>query len=281
MNLLQWNIQWCRGMDGHMDVQRIARVARELADPDVACFQEVAINYPALAGSRGEDQVAELSAAFPGYSAHFVWGPDVPDTQGGRRRFGNLLLSRLPVHQVLRHSLPWPAHAEVPTMQRTAIEAVIEVNGAPLRITTTHLEYYSATQRYAQVEALRTLHANATARARATPSKQYNSGPFQPLASSVSGLITGDFNMRTDDPAYARMLAPIDGAEPLIDVWSHCHPHTPHAPTFCVFDSRYSKTPYCCDFIFASRDLAPRLRKIRVDLDTQASDHQPVILHLA
>ncbi len=55
MRLVQWNIQWCRGMDGVVDPARIARVARELGDPDVCCFQEVAVNFPALAGSKGED----------------------------------------------------------------------------------------------------------------------------------------------------------------------------------------------------------------------------------
>ncbi|TAK47754.1 MAG: endonuclease, partial [Betaproteobacteria bacterium] len=39
MRLLQWNIQWCRGMDGVVDPARIARLARELCDPDVCCFQ--------------------------------------------------------------------------------------------------------------------------------------------------------------------------------------------------------------------------------------------------
>ena len=36
-----------------------------------------------------------------------------------------------------------------------------------------------------------------------------------------------------------------------------------------------------CDFIFVSDDLAPRMKSIRVDQETQASDHQPVILELA
>ena len=79
MRLLQWNIQWCRGMDGAVDPARIARVAKQIADPDVACFQEVAINFPALAGSSGEDQVELLRREFPGYTA--VFGVAVEVTQ--------------------------------------------------------------------------------------------------------------------------------------------------------------------------------------------------------
>jgi len=77
MKLLQWNIQWCRGMDGVVDPARIARVARAMGDPDVACFQEVAINFPALAGSSGEDQVELLKREFPGYTAVFGVGAPV------------------------------------------------------------------------------------------------------------------------------------------------------------------------------------------------------------
>ena len=140
MRLLSWNIQWCRGMDGVVDPLRIAREARRLADPDVLCLQEVAENFRALSGSRGEDQAELLAQAFPGYAAAYAWGVDVPDGAGGRRRFGNLILSRLPLLQVLRHSLPWPALSGAPSMPRVALEALIEGPFGPLRVTTTHLE---------------------------------------------------------------------------------------------------------------------------------------------
>ena len=35
-----------------------------------------------------------------------------------------------------------------------------------------------------------------------------------------------------------------------------------------------------CDFIFVSDNLSPRIASVRVDRDTQAADHQPVILTL-
>jgi endonuclease/exonuclease/phosphatase family metal-dependent hydrolase len=41
------------------------------------------------------------------------------------------------------------------------------------------------------------------------------------------------------------------------------------------------ESPYCCDYVFVTRDLAPRLRSIRVDTENRASDHQPVIVELA
>jgi len=281
MRLLQWNIQWCRGMDGTVDPARIARVAREIADPDVACFQEVAINFPGLAGSSGEDQVALLRREFPGYAAIFGVGVDVPDESGGRRQFGNLMLSRLPVLQSFRHSLPWPAEGGKPSMPRMAIEAVIEAPFGPVRVLTTHLEYYSARQRAAQVGRLRELHAEACGHARTKPSAQYKSGPFQPFERPAGAILTGDFNMRTDDPAYAALKEPFEGKVPrFVDAWMHMHPGKPHPPTFCLFDDKYAKEPYCCDFVFATEDLAPRLKSVRVDVQTQASDHQPVIVEV-
>lgn len=272
MHLLQWNIQWCRGIDGRVDPARIARAARELCDPDVCCFQEVADNYPGLAGSAGEDQVAQLAAAFPGYSVHFAWGVDVPGGAGSRRRFGNLVLSRLPVRQVFRHALPWPAEDEVPSMPRVALEAVVEAPWGPVRVTSTHLEYYSTAQRSAQVGRLLDLDHEAIAHAGARPSDRYAAGPFQPQPRPAAGILAGDFNMRPEDPIVARLGAA------LLDAWRLTHPSEPHPPTFCLHGDEHGEEPYCCDFVFVTPELAPRLLSVRVDLETQASDHQPVIV---
>lgn len=281
MKLLQWNIQWCRGMDGVVDAARIARVAKDIADPDVACFQEVAINFPALAGSSGEDQVALLRREFPGYAAVFGAAVEVPDGSGGRRQFGNLILSRLPMRQSYRHSLPWPSESDTPSMPRVAIEAVIEAPFGLVRVVATHLEFYSARQRSAQVERLRELHVEACGQAAASSSTQYRSGPFEPFERPKSAIVTGDFNMKIEDPAYARMLAPFEqGASSFVDAWSQMHPDERHAPTFCLHGKDYAKEPYCCDFVFVTEDLAARVRSVRVDVETQASDHQPVIVEL-
>jgi endonuclease/exonuclease/phosphatase family metal-dependent hydrolase len=272
MRLLQWNIQWCRGMDGVVDPARIVRVTRELGDPDVCCFQEVAMNYPALAGSKGEDQALLLAHAFKGYTAHLVSGVDVPDGAGHRRRFGNMILSRLPVRQVLRHSLPWPAEDDTPSMPRVALEAVIEAPWGPVRVTTTHLEYYSELQRAAQVARLRQLHAEAVEHSKARPSARYDSGPFLPFPRPASSILTGDFNMKPDDPLVAELLRDYR------DAWQIAHGAAAHPPTFCVHGKDYGSAPYCCDFVFVTADLAPRVTAVRVDLDCVASDHQPVLV---
>ncbi|MEO8004451.1 MAG: endonuclease/exonuclease/phosphatase family protein [Betaproteobacteria bacterium] len=289
MKLITWNIQWARGIDLAVDPARIARVAREIDDFDVLCLQEVAVNFPGLPGSHGEDQVAALSRALPGFSAHYGVATDVDDGRGGRSLFGNLILSRLPVLQVYRHLLPWPADAAVKSMQRIAVEAVLiapQKNKSgpwlPLRVTTTHLEYYSAMQRMAQVDALRAVHDEACDHA-AAPRKAEDSGqPFTPRARPASAILTGDFNCKPDDPACLRMTKPFDRATTpaMLDAWALANPDAPRQPTAGVHESSWAKEPYCCDFVFVSEDLAPRVRRVAIDAKTQASDHQPLLIEL-
>ena len=100
MKLITWNIQWCRGCDGRVDPERIIDTARDLADFDVLCLQEVSDGFPGLAGSVGENQFGILASLLPGYQAVEGIAVDVPGARGGRARFGNLLLSRLPVWRV-------------------------------------------------------------------------------------------------------------------------------------------------------------------------------------
>ena len=162
MRFLSWNVQWCRGMDGHVDPKRIATEARRLADPDVICLQEIARNFPEMEGSAGEDQVLELMRNLAGYEGFFAPAVDIP-AKRGRRRFGNLVLTRLPVGRVMRHQLPWPEAPDVQSMPRSAVEVVVDSGIGSLRVMTTHLEYYSAQHRSAQIERLNEIHLQACA----------------------------------------------------------------------------------------------------------------------
>ena len=283
MKLITWNIQWARGIDLAVDPARIARTAWKIADFDVLCLQEVAVNFPGLPGSRGEDQVAELSRALPGFSAHFGIATDVDDGKGGRSQFGNLVFSRLSVIQVFRHLLPWPADPTVKSMQRIAVEAVVQAPWGPVRIVTTHLEYYSSIQRMAQVGALRALHQEACGRPLDPRIRDDASQPFQALPRPASAILTGDFNFKPEGPEYRRITAPFDTttAPAFIDAWTLAHPGIAHAPSAGVHEDSWAKPPYCCDFIFVTADLAARVRNVAVDAQTQASDHQPVLIEIA
>jgi endonuclease/exonuclease/phosphatase family metal-dependent hydrolase len=271
-------VQWCRGVDGRVDPGRIAAEIRRLADPDVICLQEVAVNFPELAGSRGEDQVHALADALPGYEVCLVSGVDVAGSRGRRSRFGNLILSRLPVGRILRHSLPWPPSPQAPSMPRVAIEAEIEAPFGPVRVVCTHLEYYLHEHRAAQVGRLRALHAEACGERRRVDEP----GAFRVQPRPASAILCGDFNLPPDDPLHAVMTLPIaPGAPAFLDAWLALHPGKPHPPTFRVHERDEGEAPYCCDYVFLTEDLAPRLKEIRIDGATQAADHQPVIVELS
>jgi len=282
MKLVTWNVQWCRGCDGRVDPQRIVEHARAFADFDVLCLQEVAANFATLEGSSGEDQFAAIAAAMPGFTAVEGIAIDIGAPGGGRRRFGNLILSRLPVRWALRRLLPWPADPSVRNMPRIAVEVLVEAPFGALRVTTTHLEYYSAAQRAAQLEALRDRHAEACAHALAGGVGSASDGAFDRQPQSVSAIITGDFNFRPDDPLHDRFGAAFgDGRVPrLEDAWQRLHPAEPQPPTLGVHDCDEFPEAFACDFIFTSSDLRGRLRKVAVDASTEASDHQPMLVEL-
>ena len=280
MILITWNVQWCRGIDGAVAPARIARTARALADFDVLCLQEVAVNFPGLAGSHGEDQMAELSAVLPGYLPLFGVATDLDDGRGRRRQFGNAIFTRLPVLQVFRHLLPWPTDPGVSSMQRMALEAVVVSRAGPLRVISTHLEYYSALQRKGQVGGLLRLHAEACAHARAPRLDGEPGEPFEAVVRPASAILCGDFNFKPEDPEHGRITATlVPGAPGIVDAWQVAHPGLPHAPTVGVHEKSWPL--YCCDFFFLTEDLSARLEEVKVDSDTQASDHQPVLLRLA
>jgi endonuclease/exonuclease/phosphatase family metal-dependent hydrolase len=282
MKLITWNMQWGRGVDGRVDLERIVAHARRVADFDVLCLQEVSAGHDRLPGCDGSDQFARLARLLPGFEAVAGVATDTPAPGGGRRLFGNMLLSRLPVLQVMRHLLPWPAEPGVSSMQRVALEATLDTPLGLLRVTTTHLEYYSQRQRAAQVERLRELHREAVGHANgARPSDA--DGPFECVPRAARSILTGDFNFRPDSAERARLLAPIDAATPAyLDAWEIAHPGAPHAPTVGVFDQvQWPGPPFTFDFVFVSADLAPQVRALQVDATSDASDHQPVWLELA
>jgi len=281
MRLLTWNIQWGRGMDGRVDLARMAAVIRSHGAFDVICLQEVAVNFADLPGSRGEDEVAELRRLFAGYEVIYAPAVDLPAPAGGRRQFGNAILSRLPIQQVFRQLLPWPAEAGLPSMQRVLLEAVVQTDFGLVRVLTTHLEYYSARQRLAQVEAIRALHRNACDHARLIRPGEAGGGPFDALPRPASAILCGDMNSGPEAPERARLLAAFEaGAPALVDAWQAVHPATPHLPTAGIHPVDWLDAPTCYDFIYVTEDLAGRLTACEVDTVTDASDHQPVWIEL-
>jgi endonuclease/exonuclease/phosphatase family metal-dependent hydrolase len=264
MKLITWNVQWFCGLDGAIDLPRVLRTAREMGDFDVLCLQEVAVNYPLLKGDASHDQPALLRELLPGFEVCFGAAVNelAPDGRS-RQRFGNVIASRLPVAQVQHHVLPYPAQAGVRSMPRCATCATVQAPWGWLRIMTTHLEFYSQRTRIAQVQELRRLHAQASAHAMHPPLLDASGGPFQAKPHTADCLVTADFNFDAASDEYREMLAENGAAPRLLDCWRLAHGAREHAHTF-----------------FASSGVAPRVRRVEVNGETRASDHQPVLVEL-
>lgn len=96
VRVLSYNIHHAEGLDGKIDLPRIAGVIKSV-DPDVVALQEVDVR---TRRSGGVDQLLEL-ARLTGLQP--VYGRTIPH-QGGL--YGNAVLSRLPVNGFVNHPLP-------------------------------------------------------------------------------------------------------------------------------------------------------------------------------
>lgn len=285
MKLVTWNTQWCCGNDGVVSPQRIVDGARAMAEFDVLCLQEVAVNYPQLQGDASHDQTALLRELLPGFQLFFGAAVDECNPQApqlGRQQFGNLIATRLPVVQVQHHPLPYPPDGGTRSMPRMCtVVTVMDPQLGAVRVMTTHLEFYSKPQRIAQAIGLRDLHRQYTGHALAQPEPSEDGSPFQTKIHTDQAILCGDFNLEAHEPEYAALTAPAPGcmAEAAMhDGWRVLHGDAPQPPTFRLHDRRYGPVPIICDFVFVSDSLKKHVKRMEVDGITQASDHQPVLV---
>ena len=198
MKLVTWNIQWCRGFDGRVDPQRIVDARARHRRLRRAVPAGGRGQLPGLTGSDGEDQFALLAALLPGFTP--IAAPPV-DVAGADGRGA-----------ALRQHDPEPAAGRAGAARAAAVArrpgACAACRGCcsrpssqtpfgPLRVMTTHLEYYSQAQRAAQVEALRALPRRGVRRTPSTTAPAaIPATPFQAQPHTVSAILTGDFNLR-------------------------------------------------------------------------------------
>jgi endonuclease/exonuclease/phosphatase family metal-dependent hydrolase len=284
MRIVTWNTQWCKGIDGVVDVQRILDHARALGDFDVLCLQEIAQNYPGLTGPENVDQPLAIAKLLPDFEV--VFGPCVDErpNKGLRQRFGNLIASRLPILQVQHLALPSPCERgdSFSWMPRQCTVCTLDTPMGAVRVMTTHLEYYSASQRLAQAQTLRSWHQTFIDQYRYPPVLEAGDacGPYQAKPLTEHTILCGDFNCEPNSPGYLA-LTTHEKVDALIDAWCIAHPQRTHRPTFRLYDDRYGPDAISCDFFFVSESLRDSVHTVSVDADTQASDHQPVTLTLS
>ena len=119
--IVSYNTHGAVGMDRRFAPERIARVLAEI-DADVIALQELTLR------ANGFEMLDYLQRE-TGF--HAIAGPTIRNAD---REFGNGLLTRFPIVSV--------AHVKLDIARREprgAIDAVVDCNGAPLRVIATHL----------------------------------------------------------------------------------------------------------------------------------------------
>ena len=128
LRVLCYNIHHAEGVDGKLDVPRIARVILSVK-PDLVALQEM---DQKTKRTQKVDQVAELARLTKMKS---VFGANI-DFQGGH--YGNAILSRFPITRHKNHHLPNMDSGE----QRGVLESVIKVSKEEsILFMVTHLDH--------------------------------------------------------------------------------------------------------------------------------------------
>lgn len=242
LRVLTWNIHHGRGLDGAVDIERIAREIRA-SGADLVALQEVDVGTDRVAG---QDLAGALGRAC---GMHAVFQRNIPFQNG---EYGNAILSRWPVGQVTNHHFSMLREGE----QRGCLVATIEhPNRFRIRFASTHIDYRpDDTERVAHAHEILGLVAE-------DPTSLW--------------LVAGDFNDLPGSQTY-RVLA-----TELVDGWRHGAgegagaTYPAGAPTKRI---DYIWLRYPSDADGASRH-APGASSAVV-LDTSASDHAGLLLSL-
>ncbi len=268
MRLVTYNIHYGQGRDGRFDLDRIAAA---VDGADVIALQEVERFWPR---SGYTDQVKRLAKLLPEH--WWVYGPNIdlaspmgfPGEDADRRRqFGNMILSRWPIASSRNVALPRGARAGR-TMQRGALEGIVDCPSGPLRIYSTHLDYRSAGTRALQLAALSSWIAATDptdapwAGDHPADADGWLVGDEPPIPQRA--VVMGDLNIAAGTAEYVRTLSAMDG---LVDAW-------PLAGE--VSDAESKRGAGRIDHVLVTAGLAGAVRRVWIDDAAVGSDHQPL-----
>lgn len=180
VRLISWNIRHGEGLDGRVDIERLAGELAALA-PDIVCLQEVDVG---VARSGRQDIPTELARRL---SMHAAFGKNI-DYQGGD--YGNAMLSRWPVRW--QHNLHYRMLRQ--GEQRGLLMIGVDADGAALAFGCTHLDY----------------------RADDSERRQNVGEILAAVRERQLDAVAGDFNDRPGSPVHALLLQQLDDSWQLV-----------------------------------------------------------------
>ena len=233
LRVLCYNVHWCLGTDGKYDVARLADVIAN-AKPDLVALQEVDV------GVKRSGRIHEIQelARLTGLAARF--GP-TQHYEGGL--FGNAVMTRFPILDVVIHPLPYTeSTSERTTYPRGAIAVTVQgPDGQPLRFISTHFQHNVPEDRVAEAKAINEL--------------------FAADGDSLRTILAGDMNAQPDEEPVTELLKKWTNA---IDDEA-----TPTAPA--------TKPRSRIDYVFYRNATQFGLVESTVIPEAIASDHRPVL----
>ncbi|MCP1550165.1 MULTISPECIES: endonuclease/exonuclease/phosphatase family protein [Methylorubrum] len=242
LRLLTYNVRHCRGTDGRVAPERVARVIAACA-PDIVALQEVDVGRKRTGGLDQAEEIARLVGMF----AHFH-----PALHIEEERYGDALLTHLPSR--LRRAGPLPGLLRRPGLEpRGALWIEVTAGAGRLQVLTTHFGLLGA-ERVAQAEALL--------------GPDWLGGP----ACDAPAVLLGDFNATGWSRAYRRLSGRLTDARRLTGErrWRRGG---------ATFPSRFPLLRI--DHVFVSeRVTVERVAVVDTPLARKASDHRPLLAEI-
>ncbi len=184
--IMTYNVHRCVGVDGKLDVARIARVIAQ-ARPDIVALQELDVGRSRTGGVDQAHALAELL----GMKFHFNAALRVEE-----ERYGDAILTAAPMRLVKAGALPG-SRAVRGLEPRGAVWVKIELDGVELNVINTHLGLVPHEQR-AQAAAL------------------IAAGWIGSPDCSDPAILVGDFNATQRHAAYRRLADTMRDAQKLV-----------------------------------------------------------------
>lgn len=142
VRLMTYNVHSCRGVDGRLSPERIAKVI-DRAYVDVVALQELDV----MRRRSGQVDQAQRIAELLGWTAYFN-----PALRFSEEQYGDAILSRFPMKLLMSGTLPGVELGEQ-LEPRGAIWVELDIDGAPLQVINVHLGLLKA-ERALQTDAL-------------------------------------------------------------------------------------------------------------------------------
>jgi len=279
VEIVSYNIQFGRGLDRKIDLERICR---SIKGAEIICLQEVEVGWQR---SGGAEQPKLISEILPEYYTVFGSSFDVDNSvknEDGqvvnrRRQHGVMILSAWPILSSRTFNLTKLHYADKFNMQMSFVEAVIKTESKAIRVYNYHAGYLEPEERLDQVKQLVKVYQKSPREQGAWSGKpdiddddwsNRRETPEMP----DSAIACGDFNCSPDSSEYQYLI----GNSDLVDSWSVSDSDNLNTTTRRRNITEDIKVAGKIDHIFVSQDLVDHIQRVTIDHDADGSDHKPV-----